>query len=717
MEELLQAADQWRRSRGPQRRVVDQVYLVPDLATFFTVIAAWDEHTFFPVLLDDPAWSLPFVRAFNPARVVRIGPGASGARVIGTIAGPGGDSSRKSVHPDLWTEALRAVARAWTAEGMPDAQLPDAGQFPRHLGPTPPGLVLSNSESPALAGAVALAAGRFQPLVRLAPLSLVEGSRGASSGVQTRRFDDLISLAEARAFARLVDARASAVAGPHDRLGDACDFLTLAGDWPYRYSNDAEGGIIRGEQATDDLIGRLLQTDEGGLAQSRSRWAFAGRLVGTPASCVYRAMCALFLQPEDVVLWNTYGTEGVRGGYQMTEAARALQSIRPQASSPIHRAGDEAGLAAWHQVFDPFRPFGLIMVNSSGGPRQFSITGGVGRPADLPRGYPSAVVMIHSFSAARPNDPTTIAGRWLENGAFVYFGALNEPYLFAFRTPKLASELIAAEIPMGAALRQEEREPFGRPWRLVYLGDPLYHLRADGPSARDRRISPGHWPGSQSLLDLSPTVEISGRSAPPARGQDDAARLQWCRNAALAGLCHGENSVKKTGSTSLDSARAVDWTLILSTIDRRRLEPGLRPVLDELMIDRLLSTGQESRLLQWLLKVPPQESSPRGWQTIEMLAMRRLGGPNARLSITFSLDLWEVLIRRPWAEDREFPAQLTERLSSLVSAAGPSARQMYRQRLGQLASELSATAKDDPRPGLLEAELRRLEAGSARSWW
>jgi hypothetical protein len=77
MEELLHAAYQWRQSWGPQRRVVDQVYLVPDLVSFFAVITTWDEHTFFPVLLDDPAWSLPFVRVFNPSRVVRIGPGAS----------------------------------------------------------------------------------------------------------------------------------------------------------------------------------------------------------------------------------------------------------------------------------------------------------------------------------------------------------------------------------------------------------------------------------------------------------------------------------------------------------------------------------------------------------------------------------------------------------------------------------------------------------------
>ena len=43
--------------------------------------------------------------------------------------------------------------------------------------------------------------------------------------------------------------------------------------------------------------------------------------------------------------------------------------------------------------------------------------------------------MIHSFSAADPPDPSTIAGRWLANGAFLYFGSMNEPFLDAVPDP------------------------------------------------------------------------------------------------------------------------------------------------------------------------------------------------------------------------------------------------------------------------------------------
>ena len=84
--------------------------------------------------------------------------------------------------------------------------------------------------------------------------------------------------------------------------------------------------------------------------------------------------------------------------------------------------------------------------------------------------------MIHSFSAADPADPATIAGRWLTQGAFVYYGSVNEPYLLAFRPASVVAELAAAGVPMAAALRQSEVEPFGRPWRLIYLGDPLYRI-------------------------------------------------------------------------------------------------------------------------------------------------------------------------------------------------------------------------------------------------
>ena len=87
---LRSAAESWRKSAAPRRLVVDQVCLVPDLPTFLEAIAAWDERHYFPILIDEPAWTLPFLRAFRPARVVRYaGPGAAGSTFDAKAARPG----------------------------------------------------------------------------------------------------------------------------------------------------------------------------------------------------------------------------------------------------------------------------------------------------------------------------------------------------------------------------------------------------------------------------------------------------------------------------------------------------------------------------------------------------------------------------------------------------------------------------------------------------
>ncbi len=75
---LRRAAASWRRAPGPRRMVIDQVCLVPDVPSFFEAIAAWDEGHYFPILIDEPAWTLPFLRAFRPALVVRYAAGRDG---------------------------------------------------------------------------------------------------------------------------------------------------------------------------------------------------------------------------------------------------------------------------------------------------------------------------------------------------------------------------------------------------------------------------------------------------------------------------------------------------------------------------------------------------------------------------------------------------------------------------------------------------------------
>src|SRR5262249_1898019 len=116
---LRPAVETWRQSTGPRRVVIDQVCLVPDLPAFFEAIAAWDERHFFPILIDEPAWTLPFLRAFRPARVVRYA-GRPGGRAVPPMEGPGSPAERLAI----WQAALEAVARAWTSPSRPDAEMP-----------------------------------------------------------------------------------------------------------------------------------------------------------------------------------------------------------------------------------------------------------------------------------------------------------------------------------------------------------------------------------------------------------------------------------------------------------------------------------------------------------------------------------------------------------------------------------------------------------------
>jgi hypothetical protein len=703
MRSLLHAAARWRRSQGPNRSVIDQVWLVPDLSSFLEAIAAWDETSYFPILIDDPAWTFPFLRAFRPAAVVHFNADAAAGRRNTAPA----ENSAVSERRRLWLAAQRAVALAWTSDSLATSKLPLADRPPGWLGETPPGLVFSNAESPMLAAAVALAAGRFQPLVELEPLGASASSEASVNDSGTKSFHHVLSLAQARAFARMVQRRAEAVVGGCDGLGDACDFLTLAGDWPYRYLNDAENGKVRGEQAIDDLIGRVLETEEGGLAESRHRWAFAGRILGDPAASVYRAMCALFLQPAASVLWDTYGAGPAWSIYGMADAKHSLARLWPRAAPPIHRAGADANLIAWHEVLGPISRFGWFMVNSSGMPRQFSISGGAGYPADLPRGTPAVISMIHSFSAADPLDSATIAGRWLEQGAFVYYGAMTEPFLQAFRPPKLIAELAAAEVPLSAVLRQGEHEAFGRPWRLVYIGDPLFAFRPTPFSSLANRLAPrtrdldarqGRWR----------VLERSGRE-PTDPPSGESARLDWCRAAALAALCHPRKESQEGDEARGSRSPALGWPSILTGIDRQALDPALRPVLDELVLDTLLHSGDTDRLLAWLMRIPPSDCTSRDWQAIESVAMTQLMRHIGKKSLSPALDLWDEVFRRPWPASSPFPAQLTRRLAGLVDTDPALFRETYRDRLRQTSAFLTASPTRPSHLSVVKEELERVE--------
>ena len=205
----------------------------------------------------------------------------------------------------------------------------------------------------------------------------------------------------------------------------------------------------------------------------------------------------------------------------------------------------------------------------------------------MPLGDPAAVLMIHSFSAADPANPNTIAGRWLANGAFAYFGSMNEPFLEAFRPPALTAELIAAGLPLASAARigPGEFDRVAAPWRLLFLGDPLYRL--DPNLAKKPRAA------SWDALKW-PSLELT--KIPGAEATEDQ-RLEWTRDAAyLASTAATEIKIKLPGA-------------ILSIL-RERLNADRKPIHDALLVDLLFRANRLNDAVDRLGAIPETERTP-----------------------------------------------------------------------------------------------------------
>jgi hypothetical protein len=511
-------------------------------------------------------------------------------------------------------------------------------------------------------------------------------------------FGDVATEGQAVAFARRVESRVASIARSYASLGDEVDFLTLAGDWPYRYLAEGGEGLAHGDRALDDLVGRVLTGGKPDLERLRTRWAYAGRILGGPAASVARAMGSLFLQPESALFWNTYSGGPAWSDYDVSGAAATARLIRPAPGAVAARAGESADLAAWRETFRTADRFDLLTVNSSGAPGEFSIAGGPGLAADVPLAPPRIVAMIHSFSAADPLDPGTLAGRFLERGTFAYYGSMNEPFLTAFRTPYLLAQLLSAEIPLGAAFRQGPYEPFGRPWRLVYLGDPLYRVSPLSRPFRPERSDPEGWDRTP-LDEAGAAVLLAPRGLPESR--DAAATLDWCRDRAL--LAH----LREPGPGA-DAEVEVDAPSILKALDRRRLDPARVAILDALLIDGFATAGDEAGLLDSFLDIKPADRSGAVWRAIETAALGRLAALERDGEFREVLDHWFRLVVGPWPAGSPFPARLTRRVARSAEADAPLRRDPFRRRLVEARDRLAAANAPSDRTAMLAAELDRI---------
>lgn len=472
--------------------VVDQVVLVPDGRTYLDELSRWSEKGRWPVLIEDGFFAPLFIRGFAPARVIR--------------------RSSIGVMPTDRTER-EALLRGAVVEAIADGAADMQGAAARR-GFTPSMVILADALDPAWTAAAALSAGRC------APISFTAADHGAPG--------DTLDEARFATLAGEVEDAARASGLPWKGLRDeidavlVCDSVALKSTPRLRPElrleiKDGPMPTRAGEPvATTNALGR---GDDG------APWAVASAIFGSEVRSAYAAMSALFASRKSVALVNGYETSGAWAAYDTAPAAKVFGDL---GFSVSQWSGEKATIDAWRLFVMDGLECDAFLVNTHGMAFEFGLSGGTkGKGGDVPFfDRPAMVHCIHSFSMQYPEHPGTIAGRFLDHGAYVYHGSVFEPFLSAFVAPRQFAERVACPTPFLVAARIFEG-PFARPWRTSGYGDPLALLVLDGRFGA-KRIAPA---------DDGATPLRAAAAAALARFRDtksDAALVEAMRDLELA---------------------------------------------------------------------------------------------------------------------------------------------------------------------------------------
>lgn len=475
-----------------KRDIVSTVVIVPDELSFAHALAAWDEQTMFPILYEDPWFNALFIEAFEPERVVRyvVEPGdlAEAGDAAGQDDGPGqanasgqdeqdgGDGQTDVSNMPEWApqadaaeqpNAEQSNAELANAE-QPNAEQPNAELDPgakalvdllnvhqrqmvqlRQQATSPtwaPGTVVVDLDSPQRGAALALAIGRGQPVIGLKPQFTLR-QVVAQQDIEGLNQNLLRGLMQWRL-----------IGSGHWTA------LTWVGDLPWKYNASEPGENKHARRAVDDWLAR----ESNGL-----RVGVLGRLLGDRQQVTYQAMASLFLQPQRMLMHNSYNLDPqtVWGQYRLDAAKQMFSEaqINVTLQQIPHRR-----LSDWLDAIRPVHAFDWIWLNSSGGSSKFR---GGGESDDFPFGRACAMHVIHSHSNTSPWRAPSLAARAILGGAYWYFGATDEPYLTAFVRPTGWATKVLAGTPLAFASRQMPMTPLSRPWRTALIGDPLYSYR------------------------------------------------------------------------------------------------------------------------------------------------------------------------------------------------------------------------------------------------
>ncbi|MCZ6834279.1 MAG: hypothetical protein O7G85_00760 [Planctomycetota bacterium] len=481
--------------------IIDRVVLVPDIATYVDELTKWSLEGRWPVLFEDDALTPMFIRRFQPDQILL-------RESVGEL--PGSIEDRQA-------SLERIVVGAWGGDPHQDS-IREA--FANH-GYFPPGVVITSVKDAAWTAAVALAAGRGLPLLWM------DESFGQP--------DASIDIAKTKELKKLVDERIASLGYPYEELGDAIDTITMCRAIAGRVNVDLPPArrINVPEKYRD---GPLAMTDVIGRRADWNRYAFTGWIHGDEATCAYVAMCSLFLPRVQVDLINSYPSDGSWALYSMDQAEDRLQTFEYEFATHHDAA---SSLQSWRRlIYDGLNTDVLIM-NTKGNRDYFRLAQGRASSLDVPLHHvPVAVHLTHSWSMQSPTRLDTVAGRWIENGAYAYVGSMHEPMLSAFVPPTSLIERFNGLIPFLVAARHWQADGvFARPWRINTYGDPLMLC----PSPRHGRSARLKQPAQYGIsletqvresmehIKTKPSIKIFARTIRSLHlwGRDDLAVQVW----------------------------------------------------------------------------------------------------------------------------------------------------------------------------------------------
>lgn len=425
--------------------LIDRVVLVPDAATYVDELSKWSPRGRWPVLIEDDVLTPMFVRRFSPAQLIR-------RETVGADSFPDEPEQRRRALDAIIIGAVGGDPAAHTVREAFAAQ-----------GYAPPGIVIASFDDPAWTAAIALAAGRAQPL---AWMSEADGSFGTPN-------DELDDDGTARLLAA-VDRIVAEQKWPWQSLGDDIDAITICRSMAVK-SRAALPPAMRVEVGGPSAPGPVAITDLLGRNSDGTRYAIVGWIFGSESRAAYMAMCSLFLPREQVTMFDTYPAGQPWDRYATAPAAAAM--IRAGFTTQ-ETHGNQPGAAderGWLRTLVGGWSCDVAVVNTKGNCDFFDLASGSASPLDVPLlNEPAALHLIHSWSLQFPARLDTVGARWLDRGAYAAVGSCHEPYLAAFIPPSELAHRWTNFVPFLVAARWWDGQgPLSKPWRVVTIGDPL----------------------------------------------------------------------------------------------------------------------------------------------------------------------------------------------------------------------------------------------------